>query len=423
MVKRSKKIKTMEETQTTKRYYYIAFRERPTVDEVTSPFSFPMIAGYVGFEGDDGLSFEGITSSCDNTHFHTTAKLLNDKKATKNQIDLKAAAEKYYNNNKKIEGGTCDFVAKPFAEILTNFIENRQVAAYPEDKKKLKNKLYECSNTVNLPKATESESNGEEEDEPDIFDSQEVEFAQKSEESTASLIKEIEDLSAMEAWQMGEGEHEIFERLMKLAQNLEKKLKTIITAERDVNEDFADLVTYKVMKQLREAEKGHKVTQEALKASHDILSKQVKSAQTSIKTTFRYQQEKFANVGSKMKEVAENLRLTNMKLNRDLRPDQSTSQRYLLPNTPESTNNKFSSRRSSGASSNNGYMPMQPERQHILPHPRNCDYPPPARENSRHLEDTYPPKRAKRATPEHGQGAIEVFDDDYYQWLRMDGLR
>ena len=422
----------MDET----RYYFIAFRERPTVatmDEVTRAFDFPMVAAFVGYEGEDGLSYSGLTSSCDDTHFHTTAKVLNKEKSTKNNVDVKAAAEKCYNNGNKIkEGGTWDFVARPFADILKLFIETRQVANYPEDKKKLKSKLTECSNATSSQKKRESESNCDEEDEPDLFESQEVEIAQKTEDSTASLLKEINDLSVMEAWQMGGAEHEIFERLMKLAQRLETRMKTISVAERECNEDFAELVTYKVMKQLRGADVGQKATLEALKTSHDILSKQLKSAQTSIKTSFRSQQDKFASVGSKIDEVDEKIRITNIKLTREPRNEQITSQRYVLPNTPDSSSNNFSSRRSSGASSSNGCMqitlqperqPRQTERPHLLPHPRNYDYSPPPRENLRRLEDSYQPKRARRNTPDHGHGAAEVFDEDLYHQPRLNGLR
>ena len=138
---------------------------------------------------------------------------------------------------------------------------------------------------------------------------------------------------------------------------------------------------------------------------------------------FKYNQEKFASMATKMQEMAETQRATNLKLHRDLKPNQYNPQREILPNTPDSMNSKYP-RRSSGSSSNNGYIPLSSERQSLLPHPRAREFSPPLRESSRNMDDGYgQPKRQRRTSPNQGQCQIESFDEYYEQQQRMDDRR
>ena len=132
MVKRSKdKMQDGSGQPNGKKTYYIAFRERSTVaTDVPRPFDYPVIASFIGFEGDDGLTYVGLTSSTDGTHFHVTAKCLSDKKTNKTASEIKSGAQTAYNNDKKAETNVWDFDPKSFGEVLSSFIDVSQVEVY-----------------------------------------------------------------------------------------------------------------------------------------------------------------------------------------------------------------------------------------------------------------------------------------------------
>ena len=317
MIKRSKK-SNMDDSAAhvfTRKIYYIAFRERNSNStDVSRPFDFPVVASYVGFEGDDGLSFLGLLASTDGTHFHITTKSLNDKKANKSSSEIKASALSAFANDKKTEGVLSDLEPKSFSEILADFIDCRHVEVYPEAKKKLMAKWKECSNTSSIKSPASSDSNEEENEEKDLFESQSMETDANKEDSTESIMKEIEQLSSMDSWQLGHAEHDMVDRLIKMSKKFEKNLKDLTQAEHMVNEEFANLVSYKVAKTIGETERAHKVTQDALKTANKKISKELSTTNQGIKTIFKYQQEKFANITTKQKELAETLNSTNLKL-------------------------------------------------------------------------------------------------------------
>ena len=45
------------------------------------------------------------------------------------------------------------------------------------------------------------------------------------------------------------------------------------------------------------------------------------------------------------------------------------------------------------------------------------------RESSRHLDDSYGPKRQRRTSPDQDHGQVDGFDEYYEQQLRMEGMR
>ena len=75
-----------------KKIYLVLFRLGSKVEDKTRPFDAPIVAAYLGFEGDTH-NFQGLKNSTDDTAFVITTNHLNKKKKvhlTKSELKVKA---------------------------------------------------------------------------------------------------------------------------------------------------------------------------------------------------------------------------------------------------------------------------------------------------------------------------------------------
>ena len=213
------------------------------------------------------------------------------------------------------------------------------------------------------------------------------------------------------------------DRLIKLSKKLETNIKDLIQGEKTVNEEFADLVSYKVSKTLKENDRAHKVTQEAIKLANKQIQHKLDKANKGIKMIWKHQQDKLSNLATQQKDLTETLHSTNLKLHRDLKPREFTSPREYLLNTPESINSKHGPRRSSGSRGNYGWTPQSNDRPVQMSRQRSRDMSPTLRDSSRHLEDYIPLKRRQDYSPDRMPDQVDKFDDFYVNRLKMEGAR
>ena len=227
---------------------------------------------------------------------------------------------------------------------------------------------------------------------------------------------DIDQLTTMDSWVIGNAEKEVVDRLVKLCKKLESKIKDLIQTENTVNEELADLVAFKVSKILKDNDRAHKTTQDSIKAANKQIRHELDSANKGIKLIFKNQQDKLSKLVTQQTSLADTLNSTNLKLHRDLKPLDSSSHRdSSLFHTPDSMISKHSQRRSSGSSD---WTPQTSDRPIQLARQPSRDTTPPLRDSTRVLDDRYPPKRPRVCSPDQRGDLVDKFDEFYARQMK-----
>ena len=167
---------------------------------------------------------------------------------------------------------------------------------------------------------------------------------------------------------------------------------------------------------LKDNDRAHKVTQDAIKAANKLIQHELGSANKGIKLIFKNQQDKLSKLITQQIGLADTLNSMNLKLHRDLKPHESSSHRdYSSFHTPDSLTSKHGPRRSSGSW---GWTPQSSDRPIQMSRQPSRDTTPPLRESARVLEDTYPPKRRREFSPERRNDQVDRFDEFYAKQLK-----